>query len=256
MNSLPIRASIEQVPDQPDAQVAATIARMNEYVCFDCQSGPVIYDAKVAVADNPSDPLSCIHSFVHSRMRFKNDEEIAAPYNGLLPGCAGASSIGNNAPNRAGDITDAGTAGATGQGQQYDPSANYFIEVLKRPVDVSLEYANTGQPVMGDCDDYSMYCAALLKALGIDCSFATIGADPTNPSVYSHVYVVAYWRGKRIPMDCSHGPYAGWETENKYGKFSEWPIYERSSLGLVGLAFVTLGWLAWSHRQTIRGLFA
>ena len=239
----PIRYAVEQVPDDGDGQVAATIARMSEYVCFDCQAGPVIYDAQTAIASDPSDPLSCIHSFVRSRMRFVSDETIAAPYAGLLPGCA--PSVG-----------DAGTGGATGgTGQQPDTSENYFVEVLVRPVDVSLQYAATGQQVEEDCDGFASYTAALLKALGIDCAFVTVAADPANPQVFSHVYVAAYYRGKRVAMDCSHGKYAGWETPNPY-RLQEWPIVDRTSLGLVGLAFVAAGWFAWVHRQTIRELLS
>ena len=100
-----------------------------------------------------------------------------------------------------------------------------------------------------------MYCAALLKALDIDCCFATVSADPANPSVFSHVYVAAYWRGKRVAMDCSHGPYAGWENPTSY-RLQEWPIHDRDSLALVGLAFVALGWFVWSNRKEIRGLLS
>lgn len=83
--SIPLKYSIEQVSEEPNAQVAATIKRMCEYVCFDCQSGPVRYDAQCALAIDPNDPLGSIHSFVRSRMRFVNDEETARPLEGMLP---------------------------------------------------------------------------------------------------------------------------------------------------------------------------
>jgi len=220
--SIPLRYSIEQVPEDSDGQVAATISKMSRYVCEDCQSGPVVYDARCAIASNPNDPLTAVHQFVRSRLKFRNDEAITQPYTWMLP---------------------------KGNGE------DYFVECLKRPVDVSLEYAYTGQPVEEDCDGHAMYCAALLKALGVDCSFCTVAANEKKPNIYSHVYVVAYWRGKRYAMDCSHGPYAGWE-HSPYYRLQEWPIFDRQSYGLVGLALVAAGWFAWRNRNEIRRLFA
>ena len=227
--SYPLRYSVEQIPENPDAQVAATIARMCQYVCEDSQAIPIIHDARRAVALDPNNPLAAIHSFVRSRMRFKRDEEITEPYGWMLP-----------------------------KSTQGKPDENYFVECLKRPVDVCFECNNTGDRVEGDCDDFSMYTAALLKALGIDCCFATVGASKQDPSVYSHVYVVAYWLGKRYPMDCSHGQQAGWEyaAPDSGLRYAEWPIYDRASLAPLGLAIVLGGWWAWMHRKEIRGLFA
>jgi hypothetical protein len=220
--SIPLKYTVEQIPDNSDAQVAATINRMCQYVNEDCQSYPIKHDAQVALSADPSNPLGCVHNFVRSRMRFTQDEKIAQPYGWLLP---------------------------------RDGKDNYFVEALKRPVDVSMEYAGTGEPVEGDCDDFSMYCAALLKAIGIDCCFATVGANSENPQVFSHVYCVAYCRGKRYAMDCSHGQYASWEVENKYGKFCEWPIYDRAGWSGVGVGLMLAGWYAWKHRGEIREMF-
>jgi len=221
--NIPLNYSVERVPEESDAQVAATIALMSKYVCADCQSGAVIYDAQCAVASDPNNPLAGIHQFVRSRLKFRNDEEIVQPYDWMLP-----------------------KQGMSGE--------DYFVECLKRPIDVSLEYANTQRQVEGDCDDFAMYCAALLKALNVDCAFATVGANSKNPNVFSHVYVVAYWRGNRYAMDCSHGPYAGWEVANEYGKFCEWGIFDRTSYGLVGLGIAALAWLAWVNRKELRSL--
>lgn len=222
--SLPLQASIEQVPEDSDSQVAHTIGLMSKYVCFDCQSSPIRYDAQLARESDPDNLLAGIHSVVRSRLRFRRDEEIADPFSWMLR----------------------------------RPGQDYFVECLKRPVDVALESSATGEPVEGDCDDFAMYAAALLKALGIDCAFATVAANKDNPGCFSHVYTVAYWRGRRIPMDCSHGPYAGWEYAPPGAglRLQEWPIYDRASYGLVGLGFVALGWLAWRYRHEIREAFA
>jgi len=223
VNNLAYKAQVVRLPDNADAQVAETIALMCRYVCADCQAQPVIEDARQALALSPAYPLSAVHSFVRSRMRFKRDEDTMADKGQLLPN---------------------------------DGKDNYFVECLKRPVDVSFEFAGTGERVEGDCDDFSMYTAALLKALGIECCFATVGANDANPDVYSHVYVVAYFAGQRVPMDCSHGAQAGWEAPNQFGKFREWAIYDRDSLGAVGIVIAALGFTAWKFRKQIRGFFA
>lgn len=224
--SIPLKYSIEQIPEQPDAQVAATIARMCQYVCQDYTHPVVQSAAQSALSLDPTNPLGAVHTYVRSVMRFKRDEETAEPFTGLLkhPGA-----------------------------EQGD---DYFVEVLTRPVDVCWQFLQTQQPVLGDCDDFASLCAALLMALGIDCCFATVGADPKDPNVYSHVYTVAYWRGARCAMDCSHGPYASWEAPNRYGKFAEWAIHDRSAWGGVGVALALAGWLAWKNRNTIKELFA
>ncbi len=95
-----------------------------------------------------------------------------------------------------------------------------IVETLCRPRDMSTRQ---GQRT-GDCDDFSMYLAALLTANKIPCKFCTVAADSADPSRYSHVYVVAYPNGQRLPLDASHGQYPGWEVENKYGKRCEWNI--------------------------------
>ena len=224
--SYPVNYIVERVPDNPDMQVAATIRRMCEYVNADCTTPQIQSDAQLALSLDPTDPFNSIHRFVRSRMEFKNDEKITEPYEGLLakPG-----------PN---------------------PSDDYFVECLKRPVDVSLEYARTGQKVEGDCDDWSMTCAALLQALGIECSFVTVGANAEDPTVFSHVYVTAYYGGQRVSMDTSHGLYAGWETPNLYGKFAEWPISPTSSWSGLGFAVVVAGLFAWTKRDQLRKWFA
>jgi hypothetical protein len=109
------------------------------------------------------------------------------------------------------------------------------VEVLIRPIDVSLLDGRIGPGgVVGDCDDFSMFVAALLLAQGVPCCFATVGADAENPSVYSHVYVVAYTQNGRVAIDASHGKFCGWEAPNRYGKFREWDVVEYSSGSCAG----------------------
>lgn len=86
----------------------------------------------------------------------------------------------------------------------------------------------------GDCDDYSTLLAACLLAsdpyTGV--SFGTLAVDEEDPYRWSHVYVVAYVDGERIPLDASHGPYVGWEKDTAYRR-REWPIRKESKRMMV-----------------------
>lgn len=106
------------------------------------------------------------------------------------------------------------------------PFAEEIIEVLIRPVDL----LSMSRP-RGDCDDFCMALAALLVAQGIGCSFATVAADPRDPSRYSHVYVVAHLDGGDLSLDASHGRRPGWEVRNVYGKRRLWRV-DRMNAGL------------------------
>lgn len=113
-----------------------------------------------------------------------------------------------------------------------------IAEVLIRPVDI----VRMVDP-MGDCDDFSMLGACLLTACGLPCYFVTLAADSREPSQYSHVYV---WAG--CAFDSSHGPYVGWEAQNRFGKRQLWsvengmPILARSGFGFHrGAGFNGLG---------------
>jgi hypothetical protein len=139
----------------------------------------------------------------------------------------------------------------TGTGiQGLDLGDDAVVETIIRPVDMAL-YIDQGKAI-GDCDDFSMYLAALLKANGIPCAFATVAADSSVPDQFSHVYVVAYPDGQRLPLDASHGQYPGWETENTYGKYAEWPVWDRLvqllsnvvvGAGAIGLGIWGFNWL-------------
>lgn len=91
-------------------------------------------------------------------------------------------------------------------------------EVLIRPVDL-LTMPRPAE----DCDGYSMLCAAVLRALGINSSFRTVAADASAPDRYTHVYVVAHTPGGDVAMDTSHGDRPGWEVR-PVGKTRTWRL--------------------------------
>ena len=68
----------------------------------------------------------------------------------------------------------------------------------------------------GDCDDFSMFAASLLRATNVGIvKFAICKVD--NQQHYSHVYVVWYPNHmQRIVLDCSHAPYMGWEANQSF----------------------------------------
>lgn len=107
-----------------------------------------------------------------------------------------------------------------------------IAEVLIRPVDLIRM-----QDAQEDCDGFSMLGAALFLALGIPASFVTVAADPHSPNQFSHVYL---WVNGAA-FDASHGPFLGWEAQNRFGKRQLWsvqngmPMMAQSSRGLRGL---------------------
>jgi hypothetical protein len=200
----PVRYRLDEVSDDPDTQVAQVIGMMRNYAVADSASPEIIRDA-YSIVNTYGDPLSGIHRFLRERMGFVHDEETAEPLQSSVPLA--------------------------------------IAEVLIRPRDLS-----TSPVKIGDCDDYVMYGASMLHALNIPCSFVTVAADDREPNAYSHVYLAAYptrgpYAGSRIPLDCSHGPYAGWEVANRLGKRAEWPLSTSVSC-LLGLALVIGGGLA------------
>lgn len=82
----------------------------------------------------------------------------------------------------------------------------------------------------GDCDDFSMLCCSMLMNLGVQCNFVTVAADRTCPEQYTHVYCMAVTgEGLNVPMDCSHGKYAGWEASPVFRK-QIWPVLNTSRM--------------------------
>ena len=92
------------------------------------------------------------------------------------------------------------------------------LEVLIRPRDLLA----MDEPA-GDCDDFSQLVAALCIASGIEPRFWTVAAGPD--SNYSHVYGAAQADRRRVALDASHGPFAGWEVPMHPGKKKrEWKL--------------------------------
>lgn len=69
----------------------------------------------------------------------------------------------------------------------------YGVEALHDPVMIALAIEKRKQPY-GDCDDFSMYLAALMRAVGLKASFKVVGFNGGN---LSHVYVVGA-KGERL----------------------------------------------------------
>jgi hypothetical protein len=177
----------QQLSDCPDQQVSATIDTMRQLVM---QDAPYMRgEAQQAAASGNGNAVRGVFDYVKRKMRFQLDEHTADSINDFVPSSA----------------------------------EQPIVEILIRPRDLS-QLCMLQSNAVGDCDDFSMYAACLLTALGIPCSFATVAASSVDPGAYSHVYVVAYVDGNRVPVDCSHGPHVGWEAPNRYGKFREWPV--------------------------------
>jgi hypothetical protein len=200
-----VRYSITEVSDDPDEQVAATLDLMRQYVIEDAAGPELQADvARAAVAGEPiADTWEYLRRDGGRGMRFVRDEATGAPFE------AGQSAGG------------------------WRP----VVETLMRPADQAV----IPNP-QGDCDDFAMYGAAHLRARGVPVSFATVGADPREPDVYSHIYLVAYpqagpYAGQRVPIDLSHGPYLGWEVPGARSlRYQEWPL--QSGLGLFRLGVI------------------
>lgn len=184
--------------------------RMGELATEDA-ANPIFqaFAARTFAGINPSDKQAIVDrafEAVRSAIRFQNDE-------------ASGAGLGNASP----------------------PD---LVEFIIRPVDM-CRYIEQGIAI-GDCDDFSILCSALLATQGIATKFCTVAADGRAPDQFSHVYCVAYLDGERIPLDASHGDYPGWEVdqERRVTRKQEW-----SSTGgcpLVALAVIgAAAWFGW-----------
>lgn len=212
---LPLRYSFSALPDDPDSQVATTIGMMGRYARQDAFTPAIQADARQAMAECPGcSPEEAVFRFVRKRVSFREDEDNARPLTGLA------------------------------NGQE-------IVEVLIRPVDMSQMCAGNGCRRAGDCDDYSMYGAALLLALGREPVFRTIAGDPNHPELYSHVYLVSYLPdGTRVPVDISHGKYVGWEAPTA-GRQREWSLGEEDLHTLVLGLVAAAGWWWLKKREAL-----
>ena len=185
-----IRYEIEDRPSDDDEECTAqTVAKMARYIREDSAS-PIIRQAAHAAAGawrNARKEAEAVHEWIRGHVRFVPDDQLAEELNLERPILRRPA----------------------------------FAEVLVRPVDLL-----TMPDPRGDCDDFAMLTGAMLRALGIESELRTAAAEPEDPSVYSHVYVIAHLPGRgRLALDSSHGPYPGWEVQPA-GKVTDWPIEE------------------------------
>lgn len=208
--SAPVRYDLIELPDDPDAQVEATIALMRKYILEDAFSPEIQGDIAMAYGLYPDvAPHEAIFRFIKDRVQFAEDVHTASPVASLT----GAS----------------------------------IIETLIRPRDLS-RMTTLGGKQRGDCDDFSMYGASMLVGAGAptgNVKLVTVAADVMAPRQFSHVYNALYVNGVRIPLDISHGPYPGWETENQY-RIQEWAVTD--GLGIM-IALGVAAWAFWSRRN-------
>lgn len=69
----------------------------------------------------------------------------------------------------------------------------------------------------GDCAIFSECVAAFLTVYGIPFEFVTAAVNPSEPEIFSHVYLYAVLPdGTRLPLDASHGKYPGWQVPSAH----------------------------------------
>lgn len=130
-------------------------------------------------------------------------QALAARYAAMMPGRSAAEIAWQATKDHMVFRDDQSIAAASIPGV-----TDFVVEVLRRPVDVLLFNQYEGRKCEGDCDDHSMFCAAIGLALGVDVRFVTVAANPKEPGTLSHIYTEI----DGIPCDASHGPMAGWEV--------------------------------------------
>jgi len=65
----------------------------------------------------------------------------------------------------------------------------------------------------GDCAIYVLLICAILRCWNVPYEIVTAACDPTEPGIFSHVFVYAVMPdGTRFPLDASHGAYPGWQV--------------------------------------------
>lgn len=228
-----VRYTAHALPYSADGQVSGTIDIMRAKVAEDSANPAFVQRAQeIAGMGSQADKVRRVWAHAKNSIKFQRDELTGLSASGLgIGGC--------------------------------DPDS--IVETIIRPRDMA-NYIDQGIAI-GDCDDFSMYVAALLTALGIQCAFCTVAASASEPDQFSHVYVASYPDGERLPVDSSHGDYCGWEVE---------PVSRRQEWAVVGLAAWYAGevmrwmlvaggaWFAWQWLKSsgyadklgIRGLAA
>lgn len=208
-----IRFEVTPTSVFPDWQVEDTVSLMGRYAREDARTQEIQEDAEHAIALGGGDPLLGVFKKAKQSLTFRNDQE----------------SLFLVRPDESDDV-----------------------EMLIRPVDVSL-FNRRGIKPFGDCDDFAMYSASLLTALGISNSFRTVAANPLAPSQFSHIYTVAFLPdGNEVVMDTSHGPVVGWEAPNELGRVKTWD----GAAGLEkALILAAVGFVVKKIYESVKGNF-
>lgn len=207
---------VQELGHDADGQVSKTLALMGKRVQEDSKDPGFRYWAEQVIGFTPGsgaytnqDIIQSAYQHVKHAIRFQRDETTGAGVGGYPEG--------------------------------------EVIECIIRPREMAKFVQR--EVAVGDCDDFTMYLAGLLAVYGVESEFCTVAADGRAPGNYSHVYLVAYpvdegTRSKvRVPLDASHGEYAGWETENRFGRRTEWPISGNNLCQYLG--WVAAGAMAW-----------
>lgn len=91
------------------------------------------------------------------------------------------------------------------------------VEALHHPVLIA-EAIRKNRMVYGDCDDFSIYLAALMKAIGLRPRFRAVGY---NGRFYQHVYVQCGEMKLDGTMDDWLAPYGSWRFKPPMHETSE-----------------------------------
>ena len=209
-----LRHSTTTLPFDVDGQVSSTLRMMAEFAIEDSKRPEIIASA-AAIASKSYDLRSLTQNLweaVREKMIFSLDQDTARAFANQELGLSSSLAA--------------------------IPDPENVVEVLIRPIDVELLYANNQRQVQGDCDDFSMYGASLLIALrqlGFPISnvrFVTVASSGGQQAgEYSHVYVrfdfpsASGGQGEiqTIALDSSHGAFGGWEVDS-YSRIQEYPV--------------------------------
>lgn len=207
-----VRYTVTETSSDPHEQVRQTIGLMRQYANEDAQNPVFLNEVRTATQ---ADPIDDVWNYLSAKDGIR----------------------------RMQFVQDEQTARPWGDIGRWRP----VVEALIRPVDQTVL-----AQAQGDCDDFSMYGAAMLLARGVPVAYTTVKADPSEPDLYSHVYLSAYprsgrYQGQRVPLDLSHGWGPGWETRRVYGR-KEWPLQE-SGCGIAGFAGLAIA--AWGLYELI-----
>jgi hypothetical protein len=194
-----LQAEFQTLPEGADEQVSQTCGLMSKYVLLDSEH-PLIQATARKISSQCYDAKSTLEAIwneARSRLAFQYDQDTAREF------------------GEAGMFAGANDPKAQAQKLARENSSS-IVEVLIRPVDVEI-LTQDGSRISGDCDDFSMYSAALALALqkqGLpieDVRFVCVSDN--QEGILSHVYVKLKIDGLEFALDASHGQFPGWEAQ-------------------------------------------